>query len=280
MAVISSTQGSRGRLAVFVLAAVTALVLDQRNVGVINRSREVASSAFGPLDDAAEVVGAPVTDAWNGWTGADSLDELEAQNRKLKDELAAARAEKVRNTDAVHQLEELTKSLELPWLGDIPKVTAQVISGPQSNFSHAVEINKGSKDGVAEGMPAVTSGGLVGRVSQVSKHRSTIELITDPAFRVGTRLATSGALGTSRGQGSNEPLVVDTSLTPDAKVPAGTALVTSGVDRSIFPSGIPVGRVKTSRSGVGGMSLDLLVDPLVDVDDLTYMTILIWKPPA
>jgi len=38
--------------------------------------------------------------------------------------------------------------------------------------------------------------------------------------------------------------------------------------------------VKTSRSGVGGMSLDLLVDPLVDVDDLTYMTILIWKPPA
>jgi len=277
---VSSTQGSRGRLAVLVLIAVTALVLDQRNVGLINRARDVATTAFGPLDDAAEVVGAPVTDAWNGWTGNDNIDELTAENQKLKQQLASVRADKVRNTDAVKQLEELTKTLHLPWTGSLPKVTAQVISGPRSNFSHAVEINRGRDAGITVGMPAVTAGGLVGKVSQVSKGRSTIELITDPAFRVGVRMAGTGALGTARGQGTSQPLVVDTSLTPEAKVKPGTALVTSGVDRSAYPNAIPVGKVRTSRGGAGGMSLDLLVDPLVDVDDLTYISILLWKPPA
>jgi rod shape-determining protein MreC len=266
-------------LAILVLLAVTALVLDRNDVGPINRARDVATTAFSPLDDAAEAVGAPVTDAWNGWTGNDNIDELTAENRQLKQELASIRAERVRSTDAVHQLEQLTKSLHLPWTGSLPKVTAQVISGPRSNFSHAVEINRGSDEGIKLGMPAVTAGGLVGKVSQVAHGRSTIELITDPAFRVGVRMASTGSLGTARGQGAGQPLVVDTSLTADAKVKPGAALATSGVDRSAFPGAIPVGKVRATRAGAGGMSLDLLVDPLVDVDDLSYVSVLLWEPP-
>ena len=277
---VARVEGNRGRLAVLVMAAVTALVLDRRDVAVVDEARDAATSLFDPIDDAAEVVSAPLTDAWNGWTGNEDVDELRTENQELRDQLAAIEADDVSNADAVEQLAELTRSLELPWAADIPKVTAQVTSGPRSNFSHAVEINKGSDAGIKVGMPAVTGGGLVGRVSQVSGGRATVELVSDPEFRVGVRLADSGALGTARGQGRGEPLVVDASIEPGTDVPAGTGLVTSGVDRSTYPDAIPIGKVRTTREGAGGLSLELIVDPLVDVDRLSYVSILKWEPPA
>jgi rod shape-determining protein MreC len=277
---VARVEGNRGRLAVLVMAAVTALVLDQRDIGLVDEARDAASSVFDPVDDAAEVISAPLTDAWNGWTGNQDMDELREENQQLREQLAEIEADGVRNTDAVEQLGELSRSLELPWAADIPTVIAQVTSGPQSNYSHAVEINKGSDDGIEEGMPAVTGGGLVGRVSQVSGSRATVELVSDPEFRVGVRLADSGALGTARGQGRGEPLVVDASLEPGTDVAAGAGVVTSGVDRSVYPDAIPVGKVRTTREAAGGLSLELIVDPLVDVDRLSYLSILLWEPPS
>lgn len=277
---VSRVEGSRGRLAVLVMAAVTALVLDQRNVALVDEARDAATNLFDPVDDAAEVVSAPLTDAWNGWTGNQDMDELRAENQELREQLDAVEAADVRNTDAVNQLAELSRTLELAWVEDIPTVTAQVTEGPQSNFSHAVQINKGSDDGIAEGMPVVTGGGLVGRVSQVSGGRATVELVSDPEFRVGVRLAETGALGTARGQGRGEPLVVDASIEPETEVPAGTSLVTSGVDRSAYPDAIPIGKVRTTRKASGGLSLELIADPLVDVDRLAYVSVLIWEGPG
>ncbi len=277
---VARVEGNRGRLGILVMAAVTALVLDQRNIGLVDNARDTASSLFDPVDDAAEVVSAPLTDAWNGWTGNTDMDELLEENQQLREQLAEIEADGVRNTDAVEQLGELTRTLELPWAADIPTVTAQVTSGPESNYSHAVEINKGSDAGIKEGMPAVTGGGLVGRVSEVSGSRATVELVSDPEFRVGVRLAGSGALGTARGQGRGEPLVVDASLEPGTDIAAGTGVVTSGGDRSTNPDAIPVGKVRTTREGAGGLSLELIVDPLVDADRLSYLSILLWEPPA
>jgi cell shape-determining protein MreC len=67
-------------------------------------------------------------------------------------------------------------------------------------------------------------------------------------------------------------------MSPRAEVAAGTGVVTSGVDRSAFPPGIPVGTVDSVRQGSGGLALELMVDPLVDVDQLSYVTVLQWQP--
>src|SRR5690606_23595733 len=101
----------------------------------------------------------------------------------------------VRATDAEKQLAELSKTLDMPWLGDVPTVTARVVSGPDANFSHAVEIDKGTDHAIAVGMPVTTGGGLVGRVSRAGSDSATVELLTDPGFKVGVRLAETGDLG-------------------------------------------------------------------------------------
>jgi rod shape-determining protein MreC len=270
---ISPPTGSRTRFAVLVLASVTLLTIGLRDVPVVRNVREAASAVIGPVERAVDTVTAPVRNAWHGVT---DYEDLQRENDELRARAEAAGAEGVRASDAERQLAELSASLDLPWAGNVETATARVVSGPRSNFSHAVQIDKGADDGVAVGMPVVTGAGLVGRVSQTTGGSSTVELLTDPDFRVGVRLSSTGDLGTARGQGRDDPLSVDSAINPRAQVPEGAGVVTSGVDRSAYPPGIPVGTVASTRQGSGGLALDLDVDPLVDVDKLSYLTIMLW----
>jgi rod shape-determining protein MreC len=270
---ISPSTGSRTRFAVLILASITLLTIGLRDAPVVREVREGASVVIGPIEGAVDTVTAPVRNAWHGVT---DYDDLQRENDELRAQVEGNEAEDVRASDAEEQLAELSASLDLPWAGNVKTATARVLSGPRSNFSHAIEIDKGTDDGIAVGMPLVTGAGLVGRVSLATGGSSTVELLTDPDFRVGVRLSTTGELGTARGQGRDDPLSVDSAISPGTKVARGTGVVTSGVDRSAYPPGIPVGTVASSRQGSGGLALDLDVDPVVDVNQLSYLTIMLW----
>jgi rod shape-determining protein MreC len=272
---ISPPTGSRTRTIVLVVASVTLVVFGLRDVALVRGMREGAADVVRPIEGAVSAVTSPFRNAWHGVT---DYDELKDENDRLQAELAEAEAAGIGQSDAEQQLADLSASLDLPFAGDVAKVTARVVSGPRSNFSHAIEIDKGTDHGLAEGMPVVTGGGLVGRITQATGRTARVELVTDPEFRVGVRVAGSGDLGTARGRGQDDPLVVDSAMSPRAEVAAGTGVVTSGVDRSAFPPGIPVGTVTETRQGSGGLALELVVEPLVDVDQLSYVTILQWLP--
>ncbi len=272
---LSPPTGSRTRMTVLVLASVTLVVVGLRDVPVVRDLREGAATVLSPVESAISTVTSPVRNAWHGIT---DYDEVRAENDRLRAELAESEAAAIGQSDAEHRLADLSASLDLPFAGDVPAVTARVVSGPRSNFSYALEIDKGTDDGLAVGMPVVTGGGLVGRISQATSGTARVELLTDPEFRVGVRLATTGALGTAQGQGRDEPLTVDSSIAPGTEVEAGTGVVTSGVDRSAFPPGIPVGKVDSVREGSGSLALELVVDPLVGTDEFSYVTVLQWQP--
>jgi rod shape-determining protein MreC len=277
---MSRPRGSRTRIAVLVLAAVTLLAVDERDAATLRPLREASATLLGPFEDGVERATRPLREAWHEVAAEDDSDDIREENEALRARVAELEAQVIAGDDARHQFEELSQTLDLDSLADIPTVTAQVTSGPRSNLSLSVEIDKGSDDGIGVGMPVVTSGGLVGRVSQVSGGRSNIELVTNPAFRVGVRLAENGALGTARGQGRGEPLVVDSNMEPGVEVGDGAGLVTSGVDRSTYPDGIPVAQVTSTREGAGGLSLELVAEPLVDVSRLSFVNVLLWEPPA
>jgi rod shape-determining protein MreC len=271
---IPRPSGSRTRIAVLVLASITLLTIGLRDAPVVRDVREGAATVVSPVEGAADAVTRPFRNAWHGIT---DYEDLRDENERLRAQVTDSDAGPVRATDAERQLAELSAALDLPYAADVPTVAARVVSGPRSNFSHAVEIDKGTDDGLAVGMPVVTGAGLVGRISQASGSRSTVELLTGPDFVVGVRIADSGQLGTARGRGRDEPMTVDTAIDADAEVARGTGLVTSGVDRSAYPAGIPVGRVTSTRQGSGGLALDLVIDPLADIDNLSYVSVMRWE---
>ena len=272
---ISPPTGSRTRTIVLVLASVTLVAIGLRDVSFVRELRKGAADVVSPVEGAVSAVTSPFRNAWHGIT---DYDDLKQENDRLQAELAESESAAIGQSDAEQQLADLSASLNLPFAGDVTKVTARVVSGPRSNFSHAIEIDKGTDDGVVVGMPVATGGGLVGRIIQATGRTARVELVTDPEFRVGVRVAGTGDLGTARGRGQDDPLVVDSAMSPRAEVASGTGVVTSGVDRSAFPPGIPVGTVTETRQGSGGLALELVVEPLVDVDQLSYVTVLQWLP--
>jgi rod shape-determining protein MreC len=271
------TGRSRLTLALLVLTSLALLTLDFRNSGIVTGARNTASTVFSPLRGAAETVTEPFSNAWHGVT---DYGDLKGENERLQAQLDAARGGAVQNEDAAKQLAELLAQNDIEWVGDIPTVAARVVAGPASNFSRTIEIDKGSRDGFKVGMPVVNGAGLVGKLVQVTKDRSTVQLITDPDFAVGVRLVTDGSSGTARGTGEGEPLIVDSQLEDGTEVAKGTALTTSGADQSAFPGSIPVGTVRSTRPGSGGLALDLVVRPLADTQRLAFVTVMLWTVPG
>jgi rod shape-determining protein MreC len=120
---------------------------------------------------------------------------------------------------------------------------ARVIVHDPANFWRTVHIDLGSRDGVRENLPVLTSEGLVGRVSSVSLTRSQVVLLGDPNCKVAALIRETGETGVIS---PNDPL--DTSLLRlvfpfrNANLKAGQQVTTSGLG-GVIPAGIPVGIV-------------------------------------
>jgi rod shape-determining protein MreC len=271
------TGRSRLTLALLILTSIGLLTLDFRNAAFIQSARDGAATVLSPLRGVANTVSSPFS---NGFHGITHYGDVKSENDRLRARIADLQGQKVTDANAAKELADLLKQLDIPWAGDLPKVAARVVAADISNFSHSIDIDKGSKAGIQVGMPVVSGAGLVGRISQVTSDRSTIQLITDPDFRVGVRVLPDNVLGTARGNGKGSPLVVDTGLDASQKVDAGLQVVTSGADRSAYPASIPVGRVQKTEKADGDLTLNLVVTPMADTQRLSYVSVLLRPDPG
>jgi rod shape-determining protein MreC len=277
---LSRRTGGRSRLtiALLVLTSLALLTLDFRDAAIVQSARRTAGTVFSPLRGAAETVSEPFANAWDGITG---YGDLKSENEDLRRQLDEAAGREVLEEDAIAQLDEVLGQLGIEWVGDIETTTGRVLSGSPSNFSHTLDISKGRDAGGTVGMPVVNGAGLAGKVVLVTRDRSTVQLITDPDFAVGVRLLGTQITGTARGQGPGADLVADTNLEPDAGAlpKAGTSVTTSGIDLAAYPASIPVGKVRSVKESSGGLSVELEVQPMADIERLAFLTVLLWEPP-
>ena len=152
------------------------------------------------------------------------------------------------------------------------------LSSDPSNFSHTIDIDKGSDDGIKVGMPVVNGAGLVGRIVQVTPDRSTVQLITDPDFRVGVRLLGSDlATGTAHGRGQGDDLLVDTASSPTSTTRPSPAPRSPRAARSSAPSRTRSRSARSARCARagGGLTLELVVRPMADTERMQFVTVLL-----
>ena len=206
-----------------------------------------------------------------------SIDQLRADNARLRRELDAAKANENRYKDAVRERSELLALQKLTDPDGLKSVAGRVIDDGVELFDDRVVIDVGKNDGVVIGAPVVTGAGLVGRVLTASGNESSVLLISDPSSRVGVRLSESGEVGIARGVAVGEPLAVDL-IAPDTQVGKGEIMVTSGLQRSVYPAGIPVATVRTIKAGA--IQQEVTVVPLADLKHLGFVKVLIPKVPT
>lgn len=281
MAVYRRPARSRFTLLLLVLTALTLLTLDYRGAdhGVLGKVRDGVRDAFAPVQDASDKALAPVGDVVGGIL---HYGDVQAENRRLRDENASLRGSVMRADDASRENRALLDQLNLSFVGDVPRVNARVVSDSPSNFERTIEIDKGTADGVAVGMPVVTGAGLLGRVVDTSKQRAMVEVLTEEGFSVGVRLASAGSpdagvVGVANGQGYHRAMTVDL-IDPGVKIAKGDLFVTSGLQQSRYPPGIPVATVVSAVSRPNALQQDVEVEPVADLRRLAFVAVLQWSP--
>jgi rod shape-determining protein MreC len=275
LALTRRTSRSRFTLVLLILTSITLLTLDARNFGPVESVRRGVLSVLAPVGDAFGGLFDPVRDAWDGATGYDELasenDDLRARIAELEGQIASGQA-------AQAELDQLKAQLDLPFVNEIPVVRATVTSGAIGNFDQTIEIDKGSDQGIREGMPIVSGAGLVGEVVEVTGGRSVVRLVSDPAFQAGVRKPGTDGLGVVRGQGDGGRLRATFDLS--AELAEGDLLVTSGASRSQFPPDVPVGRVTSVTRDETALETRVELETLSSLSDLTYVTALLYEPTA
>lgn len=274
MAVYRRPARSRFTLILLILTSVTLLTLDFRGVGVINKLRDGAADAIAPVQSLSDAVFAPVGRFVGGVVHRGRLEE---ENERLRRENDTLRGAALRADDAERERQALLSQLDLKGVESVPRVDARVVSTSPSNFELSIQIDKGTDDGVADGMPVVTGAGLVGRVIDASRSRATIRLIVDRDLNVGVRITSSGDVGVVRGTGFRRPLALDF-VDPAAAASKGDVVVTSGLQQSIYPPGIPVGTIRSVDTKPGDLEQKITVEPVVDFDRLAFVAVLLWSP--
>ncbi len=264
---------SRFTLLLLVLTSLTLLTLDFRGFGPLEQARSSALSVFAPVGDAATSLFKPVG---NFWHGAFSYDDLQRQNDDLRAQIDDLQGQVTAGEVAKRSNQELLAQAKLPFVGDLQTVRARVTSGAVANFDDTIEIGKGANDGIKKDMPVVTGTGLVGSVVQVSDTHAVVRLVTDTSFQVGVNALGSAFNGVARGQGTDNQLKATMDVT--AQVTPGQILVTRAIPGGRFPSDLPVGTVAAVSSDDGSLQRSIDVDLLANLQDLTYVSVVLWEP--
>jgi rod shape-determining protein MreC len=276
VAVYRRSTRHRFLLVLLVLTSITVITVDVRGGGggAMESIRRGARDAFAPVQTTADDVINPVSDFFGGLF---RYGHLKAENARLRRQLNDARGKVNASANSERERQELLALEKLSFADNLPAVAARVVATSPSNFQLTVEIDRGLPTGIQKGMPVVTGAGLVGRVIAVSQERATILLLTDPSFNVGIRLSGSGDVGVARGNGTRQPLPVDL-VDVGTKVTGDEVVVTSGLQGSVFPPGVPVGRVRSAKVQPGSLQHEVSIDPLVDLTRLDFVKVLIWTP--
>jgi len=108
-------------------------------------------------------------------------------------------------------------------------------------YSHIIQLDKGTRDGVFVGQPVLDAQGVMGQVDTVGRSTAVVRLITDPSHAIPVQINRNGLRTIAFGTGNLRKLDLP-HLPNNADVEVGDLLVTSGLAGS-FPQGYPVARV-------------------------------------
>ncbi len=285
---------SRTTIVVLVLISISVIALDAGGFGPVNSVKSGLGTVFSPVRAVGDAVFGPVGDAFNG---VFNREDLAAENERLREEVDRLRGQQAQAQEAAAALDEMRQALRLPTYEGITSTHAEVVSGGSSNFDRTIQINKGANAGIRRGMPVITAAGLVGRVVEVSLNSAHVQLVTDPDFRVGVKHVISSDIGVAEGRGPDLPLRVAVGLDAATEIHTGDYFTTSGVEHSLFPPGIPVGRATeavaaaqpaadgeatttTTSTTTPSRSIEQTIDlvPAADVDHLRFVSVMLWTP--
>jgi len=277
----------RAALAVFVVLSIAILTayFGESGGGFFHSLQRGAQEGFAPIETGANRALKPARDLV-GWVG-DTVDAKD-QNSDLKREVEQLRADLAQAQTALRDAGELEGLAALREENYFPRstapVTARVIARSPTVWYASLKIDKGSGDGLRENQPVIAAGGLVGKVTSVTGGTAEVRLITDGQSGVSAQVFPAGVTGVVRPEvGNPEDLLLE-HVESGQRVTEDTLVITSGFTsgrtESLFPRGIPIGRVKEVDLDELETYQRVHVEPFADLRRIDVVQVLTRKGVA
>jgi len=268
---------NRGRLLIIVLIVTSLflITLDLRGVAVIDGVRNGTQTALTPVQKLGSWAVAPfrnfVADVTHLGRTQNQIDKLKAENEKLRSKLQNRKI-----ADA--QLKQLKSVLDLAGTAEYKVVNAKVISqGANTSFTQTITIDAGSTSGIKKNMTVLSGYGLVGVVKIAYARSALVQLASDPAFRIGARIAQTQQIGILSGQGTRKGVLQLLDNTTQVKV--GDVLLARGSQGGRpFVPGAPIGEVTSVDNSPGAVSQTADVKFFANFSTLGVVAVVVSNP--
>ena len=271
----------RAVLLLLVAASLTLLSLYYRegNGGALHGVEKAVSTIFSPIQNGADRALKPVRDLVNWFH---ETFDARGENDRLRNQVAELRDQLARSQTGQQESREL-KSLDETLSGGIvpdgtDPVTARVIGRSPTVWYSTVTIDKGTSDGIHVDDPVVAALGLAGKVTLTTPNTAQVTLITDADSAVTARVTSSGATGVVEPDvGNPNDLQLDY-LERGTRIAEGDMVVTAGFSTgdlgSIFPPGIPIGRITRASVEEQQAYQRVHMEPFADLRDMSFVKVL------
>ena len=201
-----------------------------------------------------------------------SIGELKRENEQLVKENQKILAENAILRDMKRENAVLRDQLQLAPRNKFDLLSATIISQDAYSSGSWIMVDKGSSDGIRQGMPVIVSDGiLVGKVDEVFPGTSKVVLITNPQSVVTATDSETEARGIVRGE-HGLGLVFDMILQTDV-IKTGDEVVTSGASGDV-PRGLLVGKIQEVSPSEDRLFQQAIVSPAARFSKLEVVFII------
>ena len=258
----------------FLLIAFSIFVRNDRSTPSFIQN--IGNSSAGVVD---KVVNAPVEGISRMTGSVSNLTDTYQENVQLKKKLDSMNALQVENETLKQENKQLKQQLSLnKSLTSYTDISTYVISRSPSTWQNQIVISKGSNAGITKGSAVVSDKGLIGRVMEVNKNNSKVELVTtqdDAADRFAVQLIDNNGQtvnGLITGYDTDTNLLVMGQITSKENVKKGTQVITSGLGGTT-PKGLFVGTVEKVVNQQAGLPTKIYIKPAADMTNLNVVTV-------
>jgi rod shape-determining protein MreC len=245
---------------------------------VQNLSLTIAAPPENGLRELAE----PIADFFDGLF---NRGDLKRENERLRQEMERLQGQVAAAEGAELRAQELEEALGIKESRpDDEFVVADVIAQDPSGVKRALAINRGSKDGLDEGMVVLSrSGSLVGTVSRVYEDFAWLRLITDPNSAVNVIVLAEGDEGVSEARGVAAGDLggrLSLEMIPaEAQISEGDLVTTSGLGGN-YPRPLLLGSVRSVEDRPQALFKKATVEPAAELSALDTVMVIISFLPA
>lgn len=207
-----------------------------------------------------------------------SLNDVLKENKILKSNVEKIESIEAENIALKQEIKKMKEELNIEYiLTDYTYLNATVVSRNSLYWYNTLTIDKGSHNGIEEGMVVLNSTGLIGKIENVSTFSSDVKLITtnDTNNKISVTVTNGDTklTGLINTYNYEDGYLKVEGISNTATVNIGDLVYTSGLG-GVFPSGILIGKVENITTDVYDLSKIINVKPSANFDDINYVTIL------